>query len=164
MLLDEHYANPTPTSFAAANDDLRRAVEKRTRLFLQGAFTVHPIQFHEQNIRGRKCFDIDEVRGGPLISFTPPACYVDGGVTRLNTGILSYQRAYQNLATGEWEPPSRDVVVAFRNIVAALKKNCLKKDPDTGAWIGRDATTMLLGGVATIEAKGIRSRKQTRIH
>jgi hypothetical protein len=74
------------------------------------------------------------------------------GLQTLLPGRISHQEAYRNPETGEWEKPSPELKVWYRQAVATIKKLCVRYQykPDTEMFIGPEALELLRSGKVKI--------------
>lgn len=155
LLADLVYQEPRPIYLSAFRDnsELQSQLKERRWFYIAGKkFSHHPPQFvRREGGSAAGTYWIDNNKGGPFLSLTLPACYIENGITMIGSGSLVYYDEYRNPKTGQWEKPSPALISAYKEIKALLKKYLVRhKLPCGFIWIGRNALSMLQNGTAQL--------------
>lgn len=146
---------PRVMMFRSVDADVARILERAPGFYISGPFTRHNISFTqltEGAARGK--YFINALAGGPILQCqTARIDEVDGSQCLL-PGNFSYQDAYRNPDTGEWEKPTAELKEAFRRIAALVRSRCPPFALKAGAkvFISPQARTMLETKAVTIAA------------
>jgi hypothetical protein len=152
---DIHYEEPVATTFDRPDDALKASVLARDRIYLTGAFTVHPLRFSEIDFKEGTRYVVDEERGGPVIGYVGPACYEEDGATHLNFGSIYRQGQYWNPTSDTWEKPSAALAAHYDEAMRRAKAFMRR---DAGRWIGLEARSLVAQGKARIDLPPRRSK------
>lgn len=153
----ELFDEPKAPIFDSVSDKLVGTLRYAPGCFLAGPFTKFPIQFSllKSGPSAGK-YAVDLLTQGPLMQVLIARINTVDGVEKLLPGHISYQDAYKNPATGEWEKPSAELKAAFKLAVSAIKKRCLRhKIADAEIFIGPAALELLENGEVQIDASQI---------
>ena len=147
------FDEPKAPTFDSVSDKLVEMLRYAPGFFLAGPFTKFPIQFSllKSGPSAGK-YAVDLLTQGPLMQVLIARINTVDGIEELLPGRISYQDAYKNPTTGEWERPSAELKAAFKLAVSAIKKRCLRhKIADAEIFIGPAALELLENGQAQID-------------
>ncbi len=147
------FDEPKAPTFDSVSDKLVEMLRYAPGFFLAGPFTKFPIQFSllKSGPSAGK-YVVDLLTQGPLMQGLIARINTVDGIEELLPGRISYQDAYKNPTTGEWERPSAELKAAFKLAVSAIKKRCLRhKIADAEIFIGPAALELLENGQAQID-------------
>jgi hypothetical protein len=122
-----HFDTPKAPIFDSVTGELVDLLEKAPGFYLAGSFTRFPVQFsHLTSGPSSGKYAINLMAQGPLMqSMIGRVKSVDGRPTLL-AGDTSYQEAYRNPETNEWEKASPELKAAYRKAVSIIKKRCVR--------------------------------------
>ncbi|MEO8845443.1 MAG: hypothetical protein ABI591_34135 [Kofleriaceae bacterium] len=146
---------PHATTFTSVDDTVTRILERAPGFFLAGPFTRQEVAFMQLSggtANGK--FAINWLAGGPILQCLAARVGEVDGVPCLLPGDFSYQDAYRNLNTNEWEKPTADLKGAFRKITSLVKARCpaFEYKPGSTVFIAPKARAMLEANTVTISA------------
>jgi hypothetical protein len=146
-------SEPRLETFDRFGPEVARHVEGSGRtLFLDGPFTKHPLKFDRlASGRGAGTYYVDFHVGPRLRWFLPGETVTEP--PSLVPGSISLLRAYLDPKTGAWEPPSPELLAAFKDVVATIKKHLVSVVVRKGdkIWVGRETKRLLDAGKVIIE-------------
>jgi hypothetical protein len=147
------FDEPKAPTFDSVSDELVEILRYAPAFFLAGPFTKFPIQFFQlESGPSAGKYAVDLLTQGPLMQGLIARINTVDGNEKLLPGHISYQDAYKNPTTGEWEKPSAELKAAFKLAVSAIKKRCLRhKIADAEIFIGPAALKLLENGQARID-------------
>jgi hypothetical protein len=147
------FDEPKAPTFDSVSDELVEMLRYAPGFFLAGPFTKFPIQFTRlKSGPSAGKYAVDLLTQGPLMQGLIARINTVDGNEKLLPGHISYQDAYKNPTTGEWEKPSAELKAAFKLAVSAIKKRCRRhKIADAEIFICPAALELLENGKAQID-------------
>ncbi|MEO8845444.1 MAG: hypothetical protein ABI591_34140 [Kofleriaceae bacterium] len=146
---------PHATSFTSVDDIVKGILALAPGFFLAGPFSRDDIAYSQLTggtAKGK--FAIDPLAGGPLLQCLAARVREVDGAPCLLPGYFSYQDAYLNLRSNEWEKPTAELKGAFRKITSLVKSRCPAFEYKVGStvFIAPKARAMLEANTVTISA------------
>jgi hypothetical protein len=148
------FDEPKAPTFDSVTDDLVQILKGAPVFYLLGPFTVFPLQFTQlKEGAGAGKFMVDELTQGPVMKGLVSRINAVDGTQRLLPGRISYQDAYRNPETGEWEKPSPALKAAHLEATSAIKKRSVRHEykPGVSIFIGPEALDLVKTGKAQIK-------------
>ena len=158
LIPDFNYSEPEPQTVSELSQEVRDKLQQRAQLFIwSDSFSLHPPVL--KRIEGRTSgvwYSVTAQEGGPCLSLMLPACYHDGGHLNLASGTLSCQKLYLNPNSGNWEPPTIELVNGFKQIVRLLKNSFLQRHQlHVAFWAGKNAIHEIVENDARVHGYGL---------
>lgn len=147
VIVEPHLSDePKAPTFDQVTDELVEILRVGPAFYLAGLFTRSPVQFDqlkEGPAAGK--YAVDLLTQGPIMQGRIGRTNLVDGVNTLLPGRISYQHAYRNPETGEWEKPSAEVKAAFQQAALIIKKLCVRHQcsPGIDIFIGPEALALL---------------------
>jgi hypothetical protein len=142
---------PEAPTFDSVTDELVDLLRVAPSFYLAGSFTRFPIQFtHFKTGASAGKYGINLLAQGPLMQSIIGRLKVVDGKPTLLPGDISYQDAYRNPETNEWEEASPELKAAYRKAVSTVKKRCVRYKAGIEILIGPEALKLFESGEAQI--------------
>jgi hypothetical protein len=147
---------PQSPTFDRVTDQLVGILKEAPVYYLAGSFTKFPVQhFLLSSGPAMGKYVINLLAGGPLMQSIIGRLNVVDGKPTLLPGDVSYQDAYRNPTTNEWEKASSELKAAYRKAVSIIKKRCIRHKAGIEIFISPEALKLFERGEAHINDPGI---------
>jgi hypothetical protein len=137
---------PVARTFATVDEAVARHLARAPAFFLSGPFTRFPVPFRRLEAgEAAGKYSIDALTQGPLLKGLVSRINLVDDAHRLLSGRFSFQRAYRNPETNEWEKASPELKAAFKTIVSIVTTRCPRfaYKPGVHIFLGPEARTRL---------------------
>lgn len=137
---------PKAITFEVVDSTLVSILEQAPVFYLSGPFTRFGVAFSQHKTGTAKGkYYVDNLTQGPLLTGLTSRINLVKGARRLLPGRFSYEDAYKNPETNEWEKATPEVKAAFRQVVSVVKDHCPRftYKPGIEIYIGPEALALL---------------------
>jgi hypothetical protein len=154
--IDKWYDAPfCETHSTASNDLVDEIFAAKRRVFLLCCFTTDGICFNSHDsgpMAGR--YSIDVTRKGPLLTFSLPAWFEEGGFRRIGCGTLHHQPKYYDEDLNHSLDPSAELMAGYNTIQDTLRSRLKHTILMVPVWISSSVLQLVDQRRATVKING----------
>ncbi|HXK58855.1 MAG TPA: hypothetical protein PLP42_03080 [Acidobacteriota bacterium] len=157
LIPDRWYETPEAEVFRSVTEEVKNLLSNRRRLYIFSADAeLRARYFERQEIGPRRGMYRFHAALGESLDLTLPACYQEGSVTRLASGILTYPGEVFDWRSEQWRKPREELRNLYTQMCAVIKSYCLRRRVGQHSiFVGQNAVRLVEARQATLRAFGL---------